>query len=116
MSASYLRNVPWCLQPICNITISDLDPSVHMSRQQVLDRSPLFDQIIVNLYRPGEGIASHVDLMRFEVHTDSRMCFYLRSAYNTSVGRTKDQKAGCMCGTSGRRHCVGRWMCGITTK
>ena len=90
MSASYLRSVPWCLQPICNITISD--PSVHMSRQQVLDRSPLFDQIIVNLYRPGEGIASHVDLMRFEVHTDSRMC-----------------------GTSGRRHCVGRWMCGITT-
>ncbi|PNH01877.1 hypothetical protein TSOC_012197, partial [Tetrabaena socialis] len=29
-------------------------------------RAPAFDQAIVNLYRPGEGIAPHVDLARFQ--------------------------------------------------
>uniref|UniRef100_A0A7N0UIR7 Fe2OG dioxygenase domain-containing protein n=1 Tax=Kalanchoe fedtschenkoi TaxID=63787 RepID=A0A7N0UIR7_KALFE len=29
-------------------------------------REPLFDQLIVNMYQPGEGICAHVDLMRFE--------------------------------------------------
>ncbi|KAK2649442.1 hypothetical protein Ddye_016931 [Dipteronia dyeriana] len=29
-------------------------------------REPLFDQLIVNVYQPGEGICAHVDLMRFE--------------------------------------------------
>ncbi|EXB40846.1 Alkylated DNA repair protein alkB-8-like protein [Morus notabilis] len=32
----------------------------------LLSRNPLFDQLIVNLYHPGEGICAHVDLMRFE--------------------------------------------------
>ncbi|KAI6695750.1 hypothetical protein NL676_023460 [Syzygium grande] len=32
---------------------------------ELLGREPLFDQLIVNLYRPGEGICAHVDLMRF---------------------------------------------------
>lgn len=30
-------------------------------------RCPLFDQLIMNLYEPGDGICSHVDLMRFQV-------------------------------------------------
>ncbi|KAJ8543302.1 hypothetical protein K7X08_005825 [Anisodus acutangulus] len=34
--------------------------------QDLLWREPLFDQLIVNMYRPGEGICPHVDLMRFE--------------------------------------------------
>ncbi|KAL6515990.1 hypothetical protein OROGR_019295 [Orobanche gracilis] len=29
-------------------------------------RNPLFDQFIVNIYQPGEGICAHVDLARFE--------------------------------------------------
>ncbi|KDP28136.1 hypothetical protein JCGZ_13907 [Jatropha curcas] len=29
-------------------------------------REPLFDQLIVNIYQPGEGICAHVDLLRFE--------------------------------------------------
>ncbi|XP_078175618.1 2-oxoglutarate (2OG) and Fe(II)-dependent oxygenase superfamily protein isoform X1 [Carex rostrata] len=33
---------------------------------QLLWREPLFDQLIANVYKPGEGICSHVDLMRFE--------------------------------------------------
>ncbi|GAX81427.1 hypothetical protein CEUSTIGMA_g8857.t1 [Chlamydomonas eustigma] len=33
---------------------------------EVLCRSPVFDQIIVNRYLPGEGIKPHVDLMRFQ--------------------------------------------------
>ncbi|CAH8352465.1 unnamed protein product [Eruca vesicaria subsp. sativa] len=32
----------------------------------LLWREPLFDQLIVNLYQPGEGICAHVDLLRFE--------------------------------------------------
>ncbi|KAG2173981.1 hypothetical protein INT44_000095 [Umbelopsis vinacea] len=31
-----------------------------------IDRDPLFDQAILNLYRPGEGIRSHVDLQKFD--------------------------------------------------
>ncbi|WCJ21353.1 2-oxoglutarate (2OG) and Fe(II)-dependent oxygenase superfamily protein [Euphorbia peplus] len=32
----------------------------------LLWREPLFDQLIVNSYQPGEGICAHVDLLRFE--------------------------------------------------
>ncbi|KAJ3681382.1 hypothetical protein LUZ60_015871 [Juncus effusus] len=32
----------------------------------LLWREPLFDQLIANVYKPGEGICSHVDLLRFE--------------------------------------------------
>ncbi|CAN4093087.1 unnamed protein product [Withania somnifera] len=34
--------------------------------QDLLWREPLFDQLIVNMYQPGEGICPHIDLMRFE--------------------------------------------------
>ncbi|XP_049408256.1 uncharacterized protein LOC125871662 [Solanum stenotomum] len=34
--------------------------------QDLLWREPLFDQLIANMYQPGEGICPHVDLMRFE--------------------------------------------------
>ncbi|KAG6544080.1 hypothetical protein Mapa_014497 [Marchantia paleacea] len=34
--------------------------------RQILEREPLFDQMIANSYQPGEGIRAHVDLMRFE--------------------------------------------------
>ncbi|KAL6208433.1 hypothetical protein ACLB2K_019382 [Fragaria x ananassa] len=33
---------------------------------ELLVREPLFDQLILNSYQPGEGICAHVDLMRFE--------------------------------------------------
>ncbi|XP_047967363.1 alkylated DNA repair protein alkB homolog 8 [Salvia hispanica] len=33
---------------------------------ELLWREPLFNQLIVNIYQPGEGIRAHVDLMRFE--------------------------------------------------
>lgn len=33
---------------------------------QILHRQPTFDQMIVNGYEPGEGISSHVDLLKFE--------------------------------------------------
>ncbi|MCO5571717.1 hypothetical protein L7F22_025464 [Adiantum nelumboides] len=32
----------------------------------LLQRLPLFDQMIVNRYQPGEGICAHVDLLQFE--------------------------------------------------
>ncbi|KAL5713013.1 hypothetical protein ACHQM5_015131 [Ranunculus cassubicifolius] len=44
--------------------------SEHVGRSpmpsSLLWREPFFDQLIVNLYQPGEGICAHVDLMRFE--------------------------------------------------
>ena len=33
---------------------------------QMGNRLPLFDQMIVNSYKPGEGIISHVDLLKFD--------------------------------------------------
>eukprot|EP01018_Ginkgo_biloba_P003461 Gb_33547 [translate_table: standard] len=33
---------------------------------ELLWREPLFDQMIVNAYQPGEGICAHVDLLRFD--------------------------------------------------
>eukprot|EP00967_Tisochrysis_lutea_P071740 scaffold95416_cov18-Tisochrysis_lutea.AAC.2 len=33
---------------------------------QVASREPLFNQMIINRYNPGDGIRPHVDLMRFE--------------------------------------------------
>ena len=41
----------------------------HMTRHvtmQLAERQPLFDQLIANKYRPGEGLKPHVDLMRFQ--------------------------------------------------
>ncbi|KAG4964409.1 hypothetical protein AAZX31_14G025700 [Glycine max] len=32
----------------------------------LLHREPLFDQMIANVYQPGEGICAHVDLLRFD--------------------------------------------------
>ncbi|CAA7399905.1 unnamed protein product [Spirodela intermedia] len=44
--------------------VSDAEP--HPIPGHLLWRDPLFDQLIVNVYAPGEGICFHVDLMRFE--------------------------------------------------
>ncbi|GAA5803543.1 hypothetical protein EDC94DRAFT_660200 [Helicostylum pulchrum] len=43
-----------------------LDECPHMFNTDILNREPLFDQAILNLYKKGEGICSHVDLLRFE--------------------------------------------------
>ncbi|MQL97970.1 hypothetical protein Taro_030676 [Colocasia esculenta] len=44
----------------------DQDYYIHPMPGHLLWREPLFDQLIVNVYEPGEGICAHVDLMRFE--------------------------------------------------
>eukprot|EP00249_Psilotum_nudum_P003392 c16783_g1_i1 orf=88-1050(+) len=49
------------LGPSMQILNSDL-PLPH----RILWREPLFDQMIINCYQPGEGICPHVDLLRFE--------------------------------------------------
>ncbi|KAL0080750.1 hypothetical protein J3Q64DRAFT_1827126 [Phycomyces blakesleeanus] len=38
----------------------------HLLPRVLMQREPVFDQAILNLYRKGEGIVSHVDLARFE--------------------------------------------------
>ncbi|KAL1225138.1 Alkylated DNA repair -like protein ALKBH8 [Cardamine amara subsp. amara] len=52
------------LSDIIRETVEYADVSVLPA--DLLWREPLFDQLIVNLYQPGEGICAHVDLLRFE--------------------------------------------------
>ncbi|CAK9175306.1 unnamed protein product [Ilex paraguariensis] len=42
------------------------DKEVCLFPSDLIWREPLFNQLIVNIYQPGEGICAHVDLMRFE--------------------------------------------------
>lgn len=53
---------------ICNIstTCPHEDQKGSPFSPELLWREPLFDQMIVNSYQPGEGICAHVDLLRFE--------------------------------------------------
>lgn len=39
---------------------------IHCCHEQVQQRRPIFDQMIVNGYQPGEGIKAHVDLLKFD--------------------------------------------------
>lgn len=41
-------------------------PAGHPDLRILWNRKPLFNQMIANSYEPGEGISSHVDLLRFE--------------------------------------------------
>ncbi|KAL0435856.1 UNVERIFIED_CONTAM: putative protein P8A3.02c [Sesamum radiatum] len=45
---------------------SDNSKETRLFPPQLLWREPLFNQLIVNIYQPGEGICAHVDLVRFE--------------------------------------------------
>ncbi|BDA44448.1 probable Alkylated DNA repair protein alkB homolog 8 [Coccomyxa sp. Obi] len=45
--------------------LADALPTDLFSRK-IQSRQPLFDQLTVNVYAPGEGITAHVDLDRFE--------------------------------------------------
>ncbi|KAH9298187.1 hypothetical protein KI387_029869, partial [Taxus chinensis] len=53
---------------ICNISTScsHEDEKCMPLSLELLGREPLFDQMIVNVYQPAEGICAHVDLARFE--------------------------------------------------
>lgn len=41
-------------------------PNNCLGRRQLLRRRPLFDQLSVNAYTPGEGLKPHIDLAKFE--------------------------------------------------
>ncbi|KAF5843646.1 alkylated DNA repair protein alkB 8 [Dunaliella salina] len=53
-------DLPWFLQDVLQKFPASLLPS------EVASRRPLFNQMILNRYNPGDGIRPHVDLMRFE--------------------------------------------------
>ena len=61
---------PWALHLSHSIRRSLLQPSPNFLPLplplHLLSREPFFDQMIANLYQPGEGICAHVDLLRFE--------------------------------------------------
>ncbi|KAK6937395.1 Alpha-ketoglutarate-dependent dioxygenase AlkB-like [Dillenia turbinata] len=55
-----------CLsQPIGGETSNEVAEDCYFPAA-LLWREPFFDQLILNVYQPGEGICAHVDLMRFE--------------------------------------------------
>ncbi|CAN6468327.1 unnamed protein product [Victoria cruziana] len=68
----------------------------------LLWREPLFDQMIVNVYQPGEGICSHVDLMRFDdgiaiisLESDCVMHFTsAKEASSSQKGKEEDKEYG----------------------
>ncbi|DBA90576.1 TPA: hypothetical protein ACH3X1_003813 [Trebouxia sp. C0004] len=45
--------------------LADMLPLEHWP-EQIRSRCPVFDQMIVNSYKPGEGIKNHIDLMKFD--------------------------------------------------
>ncbi|XP_048490101.1 uncharacterized protein LOC104899068 isoform X2 [Beta vulgaris subsp. vulgaris] len=49
-----------------NTGVLNVDKEACVLPSQLLFRDPCFDQLILNVYQPGEGICAHVDLMRFE--------------------------------------------------
>ncbi|KAK9277839.1 hypothetical protein L1049_027396 [Liquidambar formosana] len=55
-----------CVSEPMDLATSNGDKEACLLPSDLLWREPFFDQIIVNVYQPGEGICAHVDLMRFE--------------------------------------------------
>ncbi|KAI3732461.1 hypothetical protein L1987_63666 [Smallanthus sonchifolius] len=49
-----------------DISSCEIDGQDCIFPSKLLNREPLFNQLIANSYQPGEGICAHVDLMRFE--------------------------------------------------
>ncbi|KAK7320406.1 hypothetical protein VNO77_29840 [Canavalia gladiata] len=59
---------PWAIRLAHSIRRSVLACGPHRFPLplHLLQREPLFDQMIANVYQPGEGICAHVDLLRFD--------------------------------------------------
>ncbi|KAI8098383.1 uncharacterized protein B0P05DRAFT_582718 [Gilbertella persicaria] len=61
--AMIFGKLPSFIDWICPWIIQNYPDLFHAD---ILNREPLFDQAILNMYKKGEGITSHVDLLRFE--------------------------------------------------
>ncbi|XP_054819391.1 alkylated DNA repair protein ALKBH8 homolog isoform X2 [Prosopis cineraria] len=64
----------------------------------LLWREPLFNQLIVNVYEPGEGICAHVDLLRFEdgiaiVSLESPCVMHFTRVESTADGVENEEKS-----------------------
>ncbi|XP_058082719.1 uncharacterized protein LOC131230767 [Magnolia sinica] len=68
--SGFIREAVFCSEffsELCEETIPKQDDAEACPlASDLLWREPLFDQLIVNVYQPGEGICGHVDLMRFD--------------------------------------------------
>jgi hypothetical protein len=62
------------------------------------ERTPLFDQVIVNRYKPGEGIIEHVDLAKFD---DGIVGISLKSACVMHFRRVPPSSDSCIEGVNG---------------
>ena len=60
LSSLIFSSVSWFVEEVAGLGSAVPLP------ETILGRTPLFDQMIVNSYQPGEGIGPHVDLTRFE--------------------------------------------------
>ncbi|KAL6271817.1 hypothetical protein ACE6H2_028728 [Prunus campanulata] len=54
------------LEPIVLGNTDNVNENACSFPSDLFCREPLFDQLILNSYQPGEGICAHIDLMRFE--------------------------------------------------
>ncbi|KAL8252928.1 hypothetical protein R6Q59_036621 [Mikania micrantha] len=69
---------------------SEMDGQDCIFPSKLLNREPLFNQLIANSYQPGEGICAHVDLMRFE---DGIALISLESSCVMHFSRVEDEVA-----------------------
>ncbi|CAK8538773.1 unnamed protein product [Lathyrus sativus] len=60
------QNLPHWAIKLSNSILRSCSSSSSLFPPNLLQREPLFDQMITNFYLPGEGITPHVDLLRFE--------------------------------------------------
>ncbi|XP_071921394.1 uncharacterized protein P8A3.02c [Coffea arabica] len=81
-----------------NLPTHDKGKEAYPLPPELLWREPLFDQLIVNTYQPGEGICAHVDLMRFEdgiaILSLESSCVMHFSLVEDELSDYREEKAG----------------------
>jgi alkylated DNA repair dioxygenase AlkB len=53
------------MQFVLDVKVCNLPRIMHECRVQIRERRPLFNQMILNRYQPGQGLKPHTDLTRF---------------------------------------------------
>ncbi|CAB4281556.1 unnamed protein product [Prunus armeniaca] len=83
------------LEPIVLGSTDNVNENACSFPSDLFCREPLFDQLILNSYQPGEGICAHIDLMRFEdgiaiLSLESSCVMHFSSVDGTSRGFLMD--------------------------
>ncbi|KAL7151237.1 hypothetical protein ABFS83_04G018000 [Erythranthe nasuta] len=96
---------PWALELSRmireNVLLSDNSKESCLFPSKLIEREPLFNQLIVNIYQPGEGICAHVDLMRFEdgiaiVSLESSCVMHFSPVEDKVIGEREEANQKCV--------------------